>query len=523
MRNWHSLYDIFRFPLLVMLFAMALLGIGNSLTNTAFAPLYSVRSDFILLLGNAALRTGTFLLVNFPLLALIRFVTKKGGSATTVTSALTGYITFHVMTMYFAHTNMSPDAYSSILGLSMTSVDPLTLTSSVHYPLQMGIVATIVTGTITLWIFERSRRRWEYSLFAFISRDVWCVIVTTLWCAVGGIVLALIWPYFLSTLQIAINFITSDTANPVNIGIYGMLERVLAGANLLTLIRSPFWYGANSGSWISMGGASVVGDVNIWTAQFASGRISGMSGHFITPYYILNLFAVPGMLWACYSLQTDRLEKRRTLGLFIVLTVLSYLSGTLFPLELGMIFLCPLLYFLHLGMTGILFGVLQAMHVYLGYQSTSGLVMTAMPGSLAELLVYLANPSLAPRVVMIIIVGFVYLVLYYLLTQVYFRYLAIDIFRTGGKERMVQGTLLAVGGIENVKMVHSSVHRLTLGLYDHSKLNVDLLRKLGGMRIVETKAGYAISFGAASTIVRQGIQQRMRRNMRELKEREQSA
>lgn len=272
-----------------------------------------------------------------------------------------------------------------------------------------------------------------------------------------------------------------------------------------------------------MGGASVVGDVNIWTAQFVSGRISGMSGHFITPYYILNLFAVPGMLWACYSLQTDRLEKRRTLGLFIVLTVLSYLSGTLFPLELGMIFLCPLLYFLHLGMTGILFGVLQAMHVYLGYQSTSGLVMTAMPGSLSELLVYLANPSLAPRVVMIIIVGLVYLVLYYLLTQVYFRYLAIDIFRTGGKERMVQGTLLAVGGIENVKMVHSSVHRLTLGLYDHAKLNVDLLRKLGGMRIVETKAGYAISFGAASTIVRQGIQQRMRKNMRELKEREQSA
>lgn len=523
MRNWHSLYDIFQFPLLVMLFALALLGVGNCLTNTAFATLYSVRSDFVILLGNTALRTGTFLLVHFPLLALIRFVTKKGGSATTVTSAFVGYITFHVMTMYFAHTNLSSDAYSSILGLSMTSTDSLTLTSSVHYPLQTGIVATVVTGAITLWVFARSRRRSEYSLLAFISRDVWCVMITALWCAVGGIVTALIWPYFLSGLQIAVDFITSDTANPVNLGIYGMLERVLASGNLLTLIRSPFWYGTNSGSWISMGGTSIAGDVNIWTAQFAAGRISGMTGHFITPYYVLNLFAVPGLLWACYSLQTDRLAKRRTFGLYMVLTLLSYLSGTLLPLELGMLFLCPLLYLMHLGMTGILFGVLQAMHVYLGYQSTTGLMMTALPGTLPELLVYLFNPTLASRVVMIAVVGLVYLVLYYAMTQVYFRYLAIDIFRTGGKERMVQGTILAVGGIENVKMVHSSVGRLTLGLYDHSKLNVEMLREIGGMRVVETKVGYSISFGSASTIVRQGIRQNMRRNVRDTKPEERGA
>ena len=118
---------------------------------------------------------------------------------------------------------------------------------------------------------------------------------------------------------------------------------------------------------------------------------------------------------------------------------------------------------------------------------------------------------------MIAVVGLVYLVLYYAMTQVYFRYLAIDIFRTGGKERMVQGTILAVGGIENVKMVHSSVGRLTLGLYDHSKLNVEMLREIGGMRVVETKVGYSISFGSASTIVRQGIRQNMRRNVRDTK------
>ena len=81
---------------------------------------------------------------------------------------------------------------------------------------------------------------------------------------------------------------------------------------------------------------------------------------------------------------------------------------------------------------------------------------------------------------------------------------------------MIDGTIEAVGGIENVKLVHSSMNRLIISLYNPTKLNITQLKSLGSIRVTETKAGYAISYGAASTMVRIGIDQRMKEYIRDV-------
>ena len=91
---------------------------------------------------------------------------------------------------------------------------------------------------------------------------------------------------------------------------------------------------------------------------------------------------------------------------------------------------------------------------------------------------------------------------------------ALDVFRTGGKQRFVDGTIEAVGGLDNIKLIHSSDTRLVISLYDPAKLNVDRLRELGSLRVYDTKAGHAITFGSASTIIRMGINEKLRNAVR---------
>ena len=107
MRNWHSLYEIFTFPIGILFFACAILGIGNLLTNSAFSAFYTINNEVVILLAEAMMKIGSFLIVNFPLIFLIRVVTRKAGSATSVLSAIAGYITYLVMTMYFSSGNSS--------------------------------------------------------------------------------------------------------------------------------------------------------------------------------------------------------------------------------------------------------------------------------------------------------------------------------------------------------------------------------------------------------------------------------
>lgn len=514
MRNWHSLYEILYFPICVMLAAQVLLGLGNLLTNEVFESFIQIDNEFITLLAQTGMRLGTFLLVNFPLLFLIRLVARKNGSATTIISAFSGYVVFQIVTMYFATSSMPTTAYSSILGISFTAASTALMSGGVHYPLQTGLTATAIVSIITLRSYSRSRIRSEYGFFSFISKDTFCVIRTMFFSTIFGIIIAYIWPYIIEALQAAITYIASDTTNPANLAVFGIMERMLSVLNLGTIIRSPFWYGTSGGSWISMAGTNIAGDVNIWTAQLAAGSISGMTGRFITPYYVLNMFAIPGLLWGMYSMQTDRLERRRTRMLYILVTAMSLLSGTLLPVELMLFFLCPLLFLFHIGYTGVLFGVFQSMHTYLGFNYSGTSTITAMPGTLLEYLSYIGNSSLTDTLIKILIVGGISFLIYFFFTRLYFRRLALDVFHTGGKDRLVMGTVEALGGIENVKLIHSSADRVVVSLYDPTKLNVNKLRELGSIRITETRAGYSIAYGAASTMVRIGIIEYMRDSIR---------
>lgn len=514
MRYWYSLYELLKVPLAALFAGMVMMGIGRLLTNSAFSSLYVVTLPFLKGLGTVLLRTGMFIVTNFPVLLMVRMVTRKNGSGTSVTASLAGYAAFLAATMAVDNSSLPAEAFSSVLGLSMTRSVTYTSQSVTVYPLQTGMIAAVITALITLLSIRLSALKKENGFFSFIPSSVWILLTTMILSMAAGTLTAFIWPYFYAAVSWMISFISADTANPINLALYGICDRLLSVLNLNSLIRTPFWYAASGGSWVSLSGSSVAGDVNIWTAQAASGAIAGMSGRFITPYYILNIFAIPSMLLAVYTMQTDRTEKKRTFVLFAAAGLFSMLTGILLPMEICMLLFCPFLFFAHVGITGLLYAVLQSMQLYLGYYSTSQTTLTALPGTLMEAVTYAVQPDMQQVILKLCIVGAITAVLYFVMTRCYFRYLAVDLFRTGQQETVLKKTVTALGGVQNISSVASSYSSVSVTLYDPSLLDRNALFRTGALSVKESGTGCRICFGAASTMIRIGIRQEIRDNIR---------
>ncbi len=493
----------------MVMLALILCGIGNLIVNPSYGICTFVSHDVLKMTGQIIQRVGTFLISNFPLVFLINAVIKKGSSGITVISALFGYVSFLVTTMVLAPSNLTTNAYSSIFGLSFTT--SYAFSSSVtKYPLQTGFVGVLIVTFITLFMFGISKKKNEYGFFSFISKEMFCVIGTVVLSVLCGAAVSFLWPMFISFIQRIVNFIATDTTNPVNMALYGIMNML----NLSALIRQPFWYTIQGGSWMSLTGASVTGDVNIWTSQIASSSVTSISGRFITPYYVLNIFAVPGMLLALYSLCTEPVTKHRYTGALIAGTLVSLLCGTLLPLEMMLLLLCPVLLLMHLGLTGILFAVLQSLHIYLGYNCSSTLILSALPGTLPEFLSYISSPSLRPTLLMILIAGIITAAIYFLVTRLYFTKLSVDLFRTGDLERCVAAVIKGVGGLDNIRVTQASFDSLTISLYDPTKLRPSRFRSLGVFRIYDTRSGFRINLGAGSIMVKNEIEKQIRSTVR---------
>ena len=514
MRNWRSFYEILKFPLEIILIAFIMLGTGNLLTNPALGISAYITSEYVRAAAEMFMTGGRFVIVCFPLVFLIRLVTRRSGSGTTVLSALAGYLAFLAATIFFTRADLPATAYSSIVGMSVSRSSIPAFNQGVHYPLQTGVVATVIVAAITNWSYNRTRKRNEDGIFAFISKEASVAIRTVFLCALSGIAVSFVWPFFIAFIQRVIRFISVDTSNPVNLGLYGIMNRLLGVMNLGTLIRTPFWYTNAGGSWVNLAGVSIAGDVNIWTNQLPSNALVGMAGRFFTPYYILNIFAVPGMIWAMYSLHTDAMERRRLRVTCLIASAASLVCGTLLPLELMLVLLCPLLFVFHLGYTAVLYAVCQSLHMYLGYASSDTFTITALPGTLPEYLNYIQYPSLSQTLLYVAAAGVISMVIYFLVTRLYFRHMAIDLFDNGNRDRLVKATIKAAGGVENIKMTQSGISSMTLSVYDPNKADMDRLKKMGAFRIYETRAGYVICFGAASTMIRMGVTTAIRDSIR---------
>lgn len=490
-------YENYKMPLRIVYFGFLLIAFGFLIQNENVNIFYTFTNSFLLMFSNGCLLLGKALVINFPLIFMLYAVCKKANSGIPIALAMMGYFTFLITTLIFAPQNLSSYAYATNSGINSV----VNFSSLTKYPLETGLIGSFVVAYITRFSFIRSRHRTSHSLLGFLHKDLAAMIYNTVLCSLAGILASYLFPIAYNLLSSAITYISKDLNDPSRLFIYGLLDRVLSILGLGNFIRNPFWNTALGGSYQTLTGQAIVGDVNIWKYVKDSVTTYLGCGRFITPYYVINMFMAPCVYIGIYCSITDKKEKRTLIFPFIGVTILSIICGNPLPLELWMLFTCPVLLLAFILLEGSLFALLTKQGIYLGSSISASDTITGMPGSFPDFIINIRSVMHYDAIVQIAIIGLIFGLICLFITILYFRHLTFNIISQSKDKKFVEEIVEAIGGYSNIKEVGSGLYRVNFTLYDNESIDFEELSSLSLCKTSETRDGVSIQLGSSSYII----------------------
>lgn len=509
MRSWHSFFDMLQFPVKVLFIACVLMGFGEVLANPQIMTIITV-NDTVLTISYGLRFAGSFIFANFPLLVVIKMVGRRHDSSTPIFAAILGYIVFLISCSFFAPQTYNNEFYASIIGIEVNMEEFNIVSDTMMYPFQTGLFAAIAVIWCTRFSYRNTRRHSSDGWLGYIDRDTLSVILTMILSIAAGFLLTMFWPLMINLIVNVMRFIAEDITNPINLFVYGIFDRVMALLNLSTISHNAFWFGSYGGSWISESGLNYYGDVGVWTAQQGAMIVSNGAGRLITPYYLINFFAVPAIAIVFWVLNTNPEERKRYFSFMIIAILVSIGFGSILPFEFFLLLTAPFLLVIHLVVSGLLFGILQNIGVFIGY-TYNGSLTYANPGSVFNLLAYFNDTYTRGNLYLFLIVGVIVFIFYFLLAYLYYSYLALD-FINLGKHTIIDQFLDSIGGLGNVRNLHAGPTKITVKVINPQIVDFNKLHETGVGKIIENRDGYNIYFGSDSIMIRRAVIKRIRGN-----------
>jgi len=479
-KKWYSILDSVKFSIALLLIGSLFTGIGNM---SVTGEVLKTALEILQFLGKEIKEI-------FPLAVVINYIGKTHKDVTAVIGGIFCYIAFNVVTMFAASTSFNAAYYYNTIGIEHNSLSPLNL----------GICASIITIVVVVVTYRISRKRFNYGILQFIDNDVWFFILALLLTVLCGIGTCAVAPRFISFFQRGLRFISKNNTNPALLFVYGVVDKMLQLLGIDNITKQQFLFDTLGGTWVNNADVSITGDVSIWTAQVVTGAVGKAVGKFITPSYIVNIFSIPSLILAFFFNITDKMDKRRVLGLVIIGIVASFLTGSSLPLEYVLLFTAPLLLTIHILLTGSIYMIMAIEGIYLGYQYTGDVTSMCM-GNIIDLISYFNNVDFHNMALKLIVFGAIYFVLYQIITFVYYRVLALDFLEPDVRKIEIRKIINALGGLNNIKMVTSSILSITVVLNDKEAIKVDQLVENKAFKVKERYFGYVISFGPSSASI----------------------
>jgi PTS system N-acetylglucosamine-specific IIC component len=334
-------------------------------------------------------QAGGILIDNLPLLfavgVAIGFARRSDGS--TALAAVVGYLVFHAVTMtMFGGSAIKSQVISTAADLPMPKVliEPLKANPT-------GVIGGIVVGVTAALLYQRFYRVKLVSWLAFFGGRRFVPIITAFAALILGIIFGFIWPPIGTGINNAGDFITSHGA--VGAGIYGAFNRLLLPFGLHHIINSFVWF--VFGTFQGPSGA-VHGDLN----RFLAGDPT--AGSFMAGFFPVMMFGLPA---ACVAMwRNARPSQRRIVGGILFSAALtSLITGVTEPIEFSFLFVAPLLYGVHVVLTGVSLWLAAALGIHDGFGFSAGLI--------DYLLNYTKSNTAKP--LLLLLIGVVYAVVYY--------------------------------------------------------------------------------------------------------------
>ncbi|MGN0292985.1 MAG: PTS transporter subunit EIIC [Lachnospiraceae bacterium] len=518
-------------PISLLPIAGLLLGLGSSFTNESTIATYHLAS----LLGEGTIlhsllvvmyNVGNLILSNLALLfgMAIALGMAKQEKAVAVLSAAISFLVMHaaINTTLTLTGRILPDGSiaSSVTDGTITTVLGITT-------LQMGVFAGIIVGIVVSVLHNKFYKIQLPDAFAFFSGTRFVPIICTLSFTVIGIAATFIWPYVQAGIY-ALGDVINSTGN-FGIFLYGALERLLIPFGLHHIINTTMWQTALGGKLV-VDGVEVLGCQNIFFAELASSSVTRFSlagTQFMAGKYAFMIAGLPAACLAMYKCAKP--ENKKVVGsMLLSAAITSIVTGVTEPIEFTFLFVAPILYGVHIILSGLAFVIFAVLKITIGQTFSCGLI---------DFILYGVLPGQAKsNWMMAVPVLILYFILYYAVF-----YFCINKFnlKTPGREdaenklytkadyqaktsrksisqtsgqpadtgdAVLNETIIeGLGGLDNIQTINNCATRLRVRLHDINLADESLLKSTGANGCIKKGSEIQVIYGPKVAVIKSNL------------------
>jgi PTS system N-acetylglucosamine-specific IIC component len=256
-----------------------------------------------------------------------------------------------------------------------------------------GVLGGILCGLTAAWLWQRYHRTSLPTYLAFFGGRRFVPIITAFATLILAVLTGLIYPAFDAALTNVGEWVGQN--NVVGGFVYGTLNRLLIPLGLHHILNSVPWF--ILGDFTPPGGGEPVhGDI----ARFLNGDPT--AGAFMTGFFPIMMFALPAAAMAIWH-EAKPAAKKAVGGLMVSAALTSFLTGITEPLEFAFMFVAWPLYVVHALLTGSSLAIANALGARDGFGFSAGLTD------------FLLNWRIAEKPGLLIVMGLIYAVIYYVL------------------------------------------------------------------------------------------------------------
>ncbi|MDR3517201.1 MAG: N-acetylglucosamine-specific PTS transporter subunit IIBC [Azospirillaceae bacterium] len=341
-----------------------------------------------------------------------------------------------------------------------------------HISIPVGILCGLIGG----WMYNHFKDIKLPDYLAFFGGRRFVPIITGFAC----LFLAAAFGWGMPSIESGLDGLARTVFAMGDLGLffYGVFNRLLIVTGLHHILNSLAWFilGNYNGT---------TGDLN----RFFAGDPT--AGAFMAGFFPVMMFGLPAACLAMYHAAPSA-HRARVGGVLLSMALTAFLTGVTEPVEFAFMFLAPALYAVHAVLTGLSLVIMDVLNVKLGFGFSAGLFD------------YVINFKKATNPWLLLPVGAVYFVVYYVLFRVV---IARFDLKTMGREgdagqddEMLEepataaagnrgsSYLAAMGGIANVRTCESCTTRLRVEVADSSRVDQAALKALGARGVVKVGA-----------------------------------
>ncbi len=365
---------------------------------------------------------------------------------------------------------------------------------SIDKDVNMGVFVGIIIGVLAGTLYNRFHDIKLPEFLGFFGGKRFVPIITAVSAVFVGVLAGYFWHFAQSGIDAFSNAIIG--LDEIGTFIYGTLNRLLIPLGLHHILNSVFWFQLGEYTYMQ-DGVEVVANGDL-TRFFAGDKTAGV---YMSGFYVIMMFGLPAMAYAIY-LNVPTSQRTKAGAILAGVAFTSFLTGITEPLEFLFLFIAPLLFLLHALLTGLALAIAQVLDIHAGFGFSAGFID------------YVINYKLATNPLLILPLGAVFAVIYFVSSYYTIKFFKLKIFEENGTEEMPEQSdealafIEALGGKENIVDTDACITRLRMSVHDSSILKDEDFTLLGAKGVIRPdKRSIQIVLGTKAETISEGIKE----------------